>query len=1047
MPKSSQNEADGLIWQVVGLPLGEKGMDARRPSEPDTLVDLVNARFLDARTIARRNGHTGYKVQDDDLFLAPPNSDVTVTDEWFYGHGLKVYDPADAELVEDEHYPLAGQAKGTFESNDKSVVWTGDRLIVEGRKGSHAMWGDRGIPAYLPVQEDAAFSLYGGQHVDTCLTTDYEVTAVTRTTGVTVGIKDRSSGLILFTQTVGFSACTAVRVVNSGGHLLLFVLDAGGFWVWRWLGTSWGHSSLIEMYTTAFDVSTSEDGCEVIWDRLDPSGVHTLHLGGFAGGVPGTNHAWGQEPYTAGCHPSINVKLAVAVAPNGDIAYAWTSLGNDTDAGLYCCQADSTLVSPTGVTLLQASVGSMWVTAGGHVAITFRGLSSGFGKYDYTVYAKHTPNLVSAFGGDYSIHNYVRIFRVDHLNAVLSAVNVFNAKLLTKAFTVGNEVFAWLYSTNSSTAFLIGNDAVPQVCGIADREVVEIKGDSLRSVQFDPEDEYKFVWSRPYNAGEYFRRGDVRIGYMNFMPKLSTATFGLGTYLAGSHVRCWDGVELGDAGFHDYPAIATLANASGGNVSAGEHFVRIYPVRYTSQGERFQGAAITSGGGGGPTGGVVVSTGALSLSVHTIPITNHDDVKLEIYMTPVGSTVFRYAGVVDNDKDSALVNITLTVSDTELEAAPADPHAPGVDDLQEMEEFGPVGCEVLAVSGDRLWGIGGQVPAGCAQFSKLYEVGEGVGFGDLINTQIFDASGNKLTSIASFSDSVLVAFQAKRYYSLLGPGPSNFGIGGFDVPELKVAAGALNHWGTIATPIGLLFWSEEGPRALSGNYQNMFIGEPIAPLALTMTPSGVRFQLDTSEVIWYTESGNALLYNFGGRIGRFARWSGIPAAGVSDKRIVTLNGECWTPSSSTPRDYGRSFVFSFETGNVRLESLLQGGNRIRSLGMTGKWVGEHTVTFNVYHDGSPDWIERIDWVPGDNSVLNTDWTNLTGTQIDALDTVDKTGRYDNFFRLEKQDCEYIRVKVTDSGNDGFIPWELSFEMASKGGKTRLAAQTLHRNGE
>lgn len=1042
MPKSSQNEADGLIWQVVPLALGEKGMDARRPSEPDTLVDVLNAKFIDARTIARRGGHDGYKVQDNDLFLAPADSEVTVTDEWFYGHGIKVYDPADADNVEDAHYPLAGQAKGTFESNGKSVVWTGDRLIVEGKKGSHIMWGDRGMPAYLPVQEDAAFSLYGGQHVDSCLTEDYEVTAITRTTGVSVAVKGRDSGLVLFTQTVGLAACSGVRLVNSGGKLLLFFTDTSGLWVWRWLGTSWGHSSLIEATATVFDVAQAPDGCEVIWDKLVGAN-RVLKLGNFTGHSPGTNHTWGQSAEIGGAYLSANPKVGLAVASNGDIAYAWTSNdpGELADGhGLYACQDNASLTDPSAVTLIQASVGTMWATAGGHVTVTFRNVSSGFGKFNYTVYAKHTPNVLSGFSGDYSVWDYVRIFRLDHDSTLLSAVNVFNAKLLTKAFTVGNEVFAWLYSINSSTAFLVGNDAVPQMCGIADREEVEIKGDSLRSVQSDPLDQYKFIWSRPYNAGEYFRRGDVRIGYLNFMPKLSTAAFGLATYVAGSHVRCWDGVELGDAGFHDYPSIESIVNGTGGSVSAGEHFVRVYPVRYTSQGERFQGAAITSSG-------VTVSTGAVDLALHSIPITNHDDVKLEVYMTPVGSTVFRYAGVVDNDRQSAVVTIKLTASDTDLESAPADPHAPGVDDLQEMEEFGPVGCEILAVSGDRLWGIGGQVPAGCAQFSKLYEVGEGVGFGDLINTQIFDASGNRLTSIASFSDSVLVAFQAKRYYSLLGPGPSNFGIGSFDVPELKVAAGALNHWGTIATPIGLLFWSEEGPRALAGNYQNAFIGEPIAPLALTMTPSGVRFQLDTSEVIWYTESGNALLYNFGGRVGRFARWSGIPAAGVSDKRIVTPSGECWTPSSSTPRDYGRSFVFSFETGNVRLESLLQGGNRIRSLGMTGKWVGEHTVTFNVYHDGSPDWIERIDWVPGENSVLNTDWTNLTGAQIDALDTVDKTGRYDNFFRLEKQDCEYIRVKVTDSGNDGFIPWELSFEMASKGGKTRLAAQTLHRNGE
>ncbi|MBA3580566.1 MAG: hypothetical protein H0W42_11340, partial [Gemmatimonadaceae bacterium] len=356
---------------------------------------------------------------------------------------------------------------------------------------------------------------------------------------------------------------------------------------------------------------------------------------------------------------------------------------------------------------------------------------------------------------------------------------------------------------------------------------------------------------------------------------------------------------------------------------------------------------------------------------------------------------------------------------------------------------GPLGCTTLVAAADRLWGFGGQVPVGCVQFSKLFAMNQGAGFDPINSIQVMDAQGGTITSIASFNDATIIAFELDRFYILVGGGPDNYGNGGFSVPQTVIADGALTHLGTVGTPLGVAFWGSGGPRVVTPNGTVENISEPIADLAKKLTPSGVRIDFSRREIVWYTETGDALLWNYSGG-SRWARWNGLKIAGCSTSALITTAGRFLRQVEGVNHDDGRHFVFKLTTGNVRPEQLLQGYTLLRRFGMTGELTGVHRARFRIYYDGSPLWYQSITWVPTTSTWLQAaeGLEQLTPAEIDALPTVDRSGSYGTHHRAKKQNCQYFKLEVSDKGNEGFIPWEFSFELGAKAGLGRTPVNTF-----
>ncbi len=1039
--RNSVETTESVTWQTAAVSLGWAGLDLRQPADPRALSKLINARFRNERAVERRAGHIGSFIRDGaDYPQGRDGSDNPVTlplnpVEWVYGHGqLLEQNPL---LRQTSHYPQPRFARGVFDFNGR-VVWTGDRLLTlrddAPALGQSAFWNidnstvplDQGIPAYLPVQtEGTPPDTITGTCIETCLTDRIRVTASNGDNKLTAWVTDRDTGVLISKAVldeldiigVGDTALTDVRIVESGAFVLVFWRDSSVdiMYVSAWTGVSWTAASTIDTNVLALDVAVVSDGVYLLW-RVGG----TIYIGKYSGKTTqSTPFPFRTALSVTGNAP--NGPIAFAVAPNDAFCVAWQA-----SDGLKVRNYTSTASAGTQSTLDAAS------TSDGGLTVCSRRLSRALG----TAALLHSFVIFSGTASKVSIWEINNITRSDVR---------YNSKLASKAFRVGDEVFCWLRSTNSSTHYLVAGAFKPQMSAIADREEALARPaftnvQVLSQVVPDPLDPYKFTWGRPYITGQaYARAGNARIGDINFLPPLSAIRYGKSFYLAGSLVRNWDGSELGDAGFHDYPKITGYTHTTGGSLTIGGTYQRrVYPVRYNRAGERFMGAAITD------SSTLTASNTKQVVQIATVPATNSSDVVFEVYRTEAGGTTFYLEGTIANTHSAASVSFDSIMSDAQLISQVADPHEVGVAGTDEVEEFGPLGCSFLAVAGDRLWGAGGQVPRGQVQFSKLKEPGEGAGFDALAGIQEIDNDGGDITSIVGYSDALAI-LERDKVFVLFGTGPDNYGSGNFSTPQLVLADGATTHLGTAVTQAGIVYWGVNGPRLLTTGWQVQNISLPVQALTASLQPSGVQVDLARQEVVWYTESGDAVLLNYQTGTPRWAQWTGLKIAGCSASALVTTEGRLLTPEEDVGDD-GHPFEFALATGELRPEEILQGHTQVRRAGLTGRHHGDHDVRFRVFYDGAPLWSEEFTWEPATETYLTSedDISSLTPAQADALQWHDKSGSYETHKRLRRQTCDYFRVEVSDRGADHstFTPHELVFELGRKPGLGRTAVNTF-----
>lgn len=1082
--RSSQQDQDGTTWQTVGVPLGEIGLDLRQPVTPGSLTKLINARFADEKSIARREGHTGQQIVDASDYPAIGNIGTV---GWVYGHGQQI-DPANPAAYEQMHHPVAGQGRATFNFDGADVVWTGDRLLVlreDGNPalGQHTFWRrdnttstplPRGIPAHLPVQTDfTPPDTVSGHIVECCLTSTLRVIVADDSAGkLWAWIVDRGTGAVINkTELGGVAGLDHVRIVNSGEIPLV---------IWRngdstlntnyWTGTQWAGKTQVDTGVSAISVAPVDGGCHVAWLT---GGV--IYVGRYFG-----SHAQ-DTPYTFRTALSLGANtpsgaIALAVAPDGTLTIASQVVAGT--AGLYV-RTFTAAASGTNSTAHRLVSGfpaanTSWDSGPFQAGLTIatRGLKNQNGLYQVVVYAAHATLGAHVFElqapANESSYTY-SIQQDDHRH---------NTALASHAFRSGDEVFCWLRTLNANTHYLIAG-VHPQVCGFADREVAparlafgtgiqvlsQVVSDplsntgvitdtftpagpalapglvtiGLQPVEVTTPVSTAFTWARLFTTGQaYQRAGNALIGDLELLPAITVVRYGKTAYISGSAVRNWDGIQLGDTGFQDYPKVVSNTPASGGSMTAGAVYFRAYAVRYNARGERFQSAAVTYG----PV--TVTANQKVTLTTNTLPDTNHADVQIEFYRTEAGGTTFYLDGSVANDLTAATVQYVSTQADSTLRTQPGDPFATGVGNVSEIENWGPLGCAVLAVVGDRMWACGGQIPAGFAQFSKLKEDGFGVGFDDLAELEEVNTIGDPINSIVGYGDAVLF-LEKNRIDVLAGTGPDNNGVGSWGVPQMVIADGAITHYGTIVTQVGVAYWGADGPRLLTQAFRVENISIPIRTLTAQMTPSGVRVDLSRKEVIWYTEEGTAVLWNYVANNGRWAAWTGLPTAGVSDTALIEPDGWLDTPNTDVSADNGRGYEFAFRTAEMTADQLLGGATLLRQIGVVGTHNGDHSLLMRVYYNGSPLWGDSLLWSPDDKTWLmaGTDVQNSTPAQIDALGAVDQSGQYATKHRVNYTNCRTFRLECSDikSANPTFTPYEMSMELGVRGGLGRTAVTT------
>lgn len=1040
--RSSQQDQDAIVWQTIGLQLGLIGLDLRHSSDPRALAKLLNARFRDERTIERRLGYVGYRVSDAGGYpqhLDENDNNVSlpmVPNGWVYGHGQVV---SQTSLTrETDHLPQPRRGQGTFTYDGSDVVWTGDRLLImrenDPALGQSAYWNTEntalnyGIPAYIPVATDTLPpDTIDGKYVEACLTDKVQVVVKSGGDSVVAWVTSRENN-VLINKTVldtsppptelGEVTMEHLRVLKSGAFVVaIWMRSDGSLYTSHWTGLSWTAKSLVDSSVDAFDVCATAGGFYLVW-RV----AGDIYVGRYSGAtVKSTPFSFQTAVTYTGS--AANGPVAVAVAPDSTVTVVWSS-------------ADGIIMKSCNAALTTGTQGTIDATTGWvAISVMSRLLSHGQGQRSYSVVI-HAECVIPAY-------SRVATWEFYQAGALVQSDTRYNTEMTSKSFRVGNEAFCWVRAANAGTNYLIAGARAIQVCGYADREVAEQRGSfngirATSSVSPDPIDDAQFVWARPYVTGQsYARGGNVIVGLLDFLPPMSTAQYGESVYVAGSAVRAWDGQQLGDCGFQNYPLVTNVTPGAAGSMTDGDYIVRVYPVRYNKRGERFQGAAIAY------SFSLSGNTSA-TLDIATLPDTNHDDVIFEVWRTEAGGTTLYLEGTVANDLTVAAVSFECTLSDSGLRDNEADPHAPGVGAQAELTEFGPTGCSMVMAAGDRLWCAGGQVPIGRVEFSKLKEPNEGAGFADLTEYLTIDSEGGAITSMASYGDS-RVFFQRDKLYALTGEGEDNYGVGSFSIPQLVLTDGAITHLGTINTQYGPVFWGVDGPRLLTTSRVEV-ISMPVRLLTKDMTPTGVQINLARQEVVWFTAEGDAVLWNYANGTSRWAQWKGLNVAACSNSALLTTDGRLLKESEDAQGDDGCPFEFAGSTSELRTEPLLGGATEVRTIGFVGEFNGPHELRYKVFHNGSPMWAERQRWRPATDTWLMSleDFEDFTPAQVDALTTRDRSGAYATHKRVNRNGLRHFRIEWSDVGSTRptYTLQEITLELGVRGGMGRVPVNSF-----
>lgn len=1080
LPRRAARDVDSSpTLTPVSIPLGTAGVDLRvspRNRTQSALSWLENAHFSDERTAERRNGHDRLCLADLDGYAltgagggtVPGGGDAAILDSnsgtagWAYGFGA---------LVTTTHYPRPRRAQGVARFRDEELAWTGDRLLKKplvGRRwvGEDPYWGHNtnttpipeGIAAYMPDTKHQYIDQFIGVH-DAALGRRYKVVvhggSITEARGCYAYIYERSGAFVTYVF-LGTGDVDDVKVIYSAGRFVVFYrttttlkkTSASEDNILNWTTASTVTSAI----STQFDLHYISDSLFVLAWRE----TNNIKFAYYSGETTQTSLA--AVPTTLTLTANAAGPLAISVAPNGDLAVMFVT-ATDTRLGIYSPNGAGTDAQFLANAATQVAVAPRWVNSGGTERTA---LFVGWATHSTENYTK----VAAAVGQGANL-------ALPPVVSTSETRSIYSAKVATNAFRVGDEAFVWLRSTFAgaglqSTYELVtgaGHTKVVAACarGAADAPPASAV---LWSVHPDPaENTYGFdteattaKWlsilpQKQPNFG--VNHTTVSVIDINFLPPLRSAEYGGALYFAGGLVSCYDGRHVVEAGWINYPEIksqSTSTTGSGFLVPGQVHRYRIYACWLSDTGEVFRSPAITAGpytvGAGHDTRTLVITNMSLT--------NKQSGVYYEVYRTQNNlGTYYLAAKVKGNSFTAETFTFDDIVGDTQLlsQGGGIDPHNPAAGQAVELEETAPPACSILAEQGDRIWFAGGEIPDGQVCFSKVKELGEGLGWSDLVGTAVLDVTSKETVSIGDMNDA-LVVFQSDGILVQGGAGPDNLGNGSFP-PASQVATtdGAVSHDGTVLTDAGIVYWSSGGPRLFTTGLQVVHIGAPVEPLTKSMTPTGVVAVPGLREVRWYT-SGYAFLWDYTpteSEYGRWAVWSGLRARGAMQGGdgavLVTPDGYLLTENSETYSDGGQPFRFAAASWEMRLGDMVEGCNVVEQVGLVGRGFGPHTLRFWVYYNGAPDFSEYWEWTPASDLDLTAvkDLSAAVNTMTTAATSPDGVYRMERKLRRTPASTVRIAFDDTEADHRTFVPHEITVIMGALAGLAYQPRRTYARS--
>lgn len=1070
--KHSTQAQVGTDWLPASVPL-VAGLDARtnrKSRSKEKLTELKNGRFVNRNSIGKRAGHRGYLLSAEN----PVTDEVDwieglgdSTTEWFYGRG---------RTGTGNHFNKApGVCRGVATIDNTLVAWTGDQLYKQDR--SEQKWNRASVnfisnnQALIPASNESTFVFPSNKDPDSVSVAqgnNYRVVAWRSGTEVYVRVISLATGehIVDYKEVSGASNDPEkVHAFYLDGFILVLWNDATGndlYWVKINDGTGVvGSAEVKQGSVAAWDYDKYDDSTALlVW--MEPG--FTMRAEAFDSS--GTVTSWLADNTTLdpdGVPPAAREDIACAVGFDRRFAVMWPEGGTATPP------IRARYYNENG----SAAAASVVVQAAGNTQIAMSLCRSGDGftvGYTESTGANLERTVFKGFSG----------------TGMSGAITRHRTWLVSKMFTVGYQPFCLLTSRprTASSAPVQSNyylfaptGFTYQVAGVFSYGEAGGPPGGPGGVDIVVATRYNFdnlpgqtknqrtlwVGGITEREGNYAQSDGTletkgRILELDFLPRFRTAKAGSLLYIAGALPRAYDGVKLTEAGFYEYPEVVSSAKDVNGALTAlGVYRYRVYFCKRMKDGSVFRSPTLTS-----PEITLAGAEDEITLTVNTLSMTADADVYYEVYRTKANESTPYYL-VSGHNPQTANRNIftagTTTINDRMSDAVAAvqlqDSFNPGIGQASELEESGPPGCAALTFMNDRLWAFGGSIEPGKVVFSKVMEIGEGVGWDDLASLEYsIDRTGKPITAIGSIM-SIPVLFRENDAFAIAGNGPDNFGLSQFDLARfVSTDVGALNQESLTTCPEGLVFWSRIGPRIITNNLQLQIIGDEIEPLTDGFECRGTVTIPEQSQVRFYGRDDLAFVWDYVTK--QWSTYTGLAAEGVCIKDNVAViaraDGYAWIEDETLYTDGGHGYEFSFAIGDLSADELIQGAHRWRRWALVGEWMGPHELMYEVYKSGSNVLRERGYW-NAFNDLGLTLWGSGSGTfgvngssiwsdpTEPSTDGVYRTRRR---FKATTQKASLIRMRFSDQGvpNNSFVATELAFELGLKPGLTRLPARTF-----
>lgn len=676
--------------------------------------------------------------------------------------------------------------------------------------------------------------------------------------------------------------------------------------------------------------------------------------------------------------------------------------------------------------------------------------------------------LVSNTGSVYTGGAYLTGLTSQDSDGTGGTVNVdpfaWHSRIVSRAFTDGTDVFVHLSNMLTSqsgasgidvqrTIFLMKANASNRpytiariLPGEAGSEIETGGGRTLPHVQnvssiykWAPIFRQRLTVTNP-DDNQFSNRAvkEVTYDFASIKPFISTE-LGNCAYMTGGYVACYDGIGVVESGFHLFPEDISLAETTGGSLTATSSYS--YKVFYewtNAQGERerstYEGASsITLTG----------VNNAVQIRVPTMPFTIKDpafgreNISIVVYRTQAdpgdGALYYRitspdpsnispadttieagYArNVIANDgnlitdhvSDANLISNELLVDSAEVEATAVEPAG-------------------FIKSGQFRLFLADLEDPNMVRFSKLKFRGIEAATADVF-TIVVPQDGGPITAVEPF-DQNLVIFKRDRLYLVSGNGPNNANQGGYsDAQLISSDTGCSEARSVIQTPLGLMFMSPKGFYLLDRGFVLQYIGAPVEDLD-DVTITGAVLSENWQQVIFQASSSRTLVYDYFS--GQWSTWtiSGDSLVIDGNGNLLRLDADVVSQqatAASSCQDNATGYSMAAETGWIRVDGVA-GFGRVRRIAILGRYGGTvHNVRIRVAYDDVASWVDDFTVTPGATT-------------------------YCQRLRLTRQKIRSIKIRIEDTKNgatelNNSAQWTgIALELAVKGGITRLpAAQT------